>query len=42
MDQARAVPTIAVQRMWLGMNEEANQAAKRANQLDPTAFEIFR
>ena len=27
---------------WLGMNAEANQAAERAKQLDPSAFEILR
>ncbi len=27
---------------WLGMNAESNQAAERAKQLDPNAFEILR
>ena len=27
---------------WLGMDAEAKQAAERAKQLDPNAFEILR
>jgi Tfp pilus assembly protein PilF len=27
---------------WLGMDKEASQAAERAKQLDPNAFEILR
>jgi hypothetical protein len=27
---------------WLGMEKEAKQAAERAKQLDPNAFDILR
>ena len=41
-DDPRVYVYLADTYSWLGMDAEANQAAERAKQLDPNAFEILR
>ena len=41
-DDPRVYVYLADTYHWLGMDAEANQAAERAKQLDPNAFEILR